>query len=153
MLGRTLVERNLEYEATVTAERRKKDQLALQAKLMSSIILSTKNKPEPTVDIRSASLYGWSQLGELLLCIMKDNNVKPVAVIENLGSKVIAKKIIKGGVPVLKRDSEIPVTDCIVIADLMNAESTIQKLRSITDTPVYSAEEFIGFFKDLSHNN
>ena len=58
-------------------------------------------------------------------------------------------RYIEGGAPILKRGSKIPKADCVVVADLKNADILVPKLKQMTNKPVYTAEEFAGFFKKL----
>ena len=150
MLGRTLCQSKLDFEAVVASNRRKKESLLMQTKLMSDLLLRAKNKPQPDETIRSAVIYGWTPLGELVLRVMKENGIKPVAVIENTRGGIIGKHIIEGGVPALKRGSKIPPTDCVVIADSMSVERILKKAHSTSGKKIFTAEEFIGHFKDLS---
>ncbi len=149
LLAFTLAKSTEDKNAEITVEKKKKNHLNMQSVLLRDIAEKTVRKEKPDIDIKTAVIYGWTRVGEFVMSILAENNIKPVAVIENVAGEKAGSRYIEGGAPILKRGSKIPKADCVVVADLKNADILVPKLKQMTNKPVYTAEEFAGFFKKL----
>ena len=124
-------------------EERKKEHSDMQADFILNVALNAKSASAPTdIEIKTAIVYGWTRVSKLMLKLLADVGIQPVAVAENTDLKVLGEKLVSGGVPVCKRGTDLPEADCVIVADLISSDRIVPKLKEALKIPVYTAEEF-----------
>lgn len=149
-ISSAFAESNRDKNREIIHERRRKEHAEMQADLLLEIALNAKNASAPAdIGIKTAVVYGWTRVSELVLKLLADNGIKPVAVMENMDEKSVGEKYISGGLPVLKRGARMPRADCVIVCDLISLDRIMSRLKGTLDIPVYTAREFAKLVKAL----
>lgn len=92
---------------------------------------------------KSIVIYGWTRVSEYYVEALDKTDIKIVCIMENMKWKKIGKKCYN----VIKRASDIPEADCIIIADLLNKEKIVDFLHKKTSLPVYTDDDILKILK------
>ncbi len=149
MLALDFAQSTVEKENALNIERKRKEHLNLQAKLLGSIADKAVYREDTDISISSAIIYGWSRVSEYLLKLLANKGIKPVAVVENLEQTTIGAEYFEGGVPLLNRASKLPPADCVVVSDMINADKIVPRLKATKKWRIFTAEEFARLFIDF----
>ena len=149
MLALDFAQSTVEKENALNIERKRKEHLNLQAKLLGSIADKAVYREDTDISISSAIIYGWSRVSEYLLKLLANKGIKPVAVVENLRQTTIGAEYFEGGVPLLNRASKLPPADCVVVSDMINADKIVPRLKATKKWRIFTAEEFARLFIDF----